>query len=117
MIGIPVKTDKKNPEVDERFGRANLFYIIDDNNEVKVIENGVKDLTSGVGGQAVKLLADESVSTIISPHIGPKAMDVINRLGITVYNIGDVKHVDEALLLFKQGKLELACKPQGLKRM
>ena len=105
MIAIPVKNQEENPEIDERFGRCNMFCIIDNTN-YKFIENRSKDNTSGAGGESVKLLADEDVTTIISPHIGPKAMDAINALKMEVFNMGDSKTVSDALENLKNGKLE-----------
>lgn len=118
MIAIPVKNTFENPEVDERFGRANMFCIIDKNGDFKVIQNTAKGQTTGAGGMAVKLLADEDVSTIISPHIGPKAMDVINTLNIKVYQVGDSKTVKEALKKLKNGSLKSdESQKQGLRRV
>lgn len=118
MIGIPVKGNGENPEIDERFGRAQLFCIINDNGGIKVVENTAKEQASGAGGQAVKILADEDVDTVISPHIGPKAMDAINALKIKVYQVGDAKTVKEAIQMLKDDKLTSNdSKKTGLKRV
>lgn len=106
MIGIPVKSKSNNPDIDERFGRGQMFCIINKNNDFKIIENSAKNIASGAGGQVVKLLADENVNTIISPHIGPKAMSAINALGMKVFNVGEAKTVKEALKLFELNRLE-----------
>lgn len=118
MIGIPVKDNSENPEVDERFGRGQMFCIIDSEGKYKVIDNTAKEQASGAGGMAVKLLADENVDTVISPHVGPKATDAINALGIKVYQVGNAKTVKKALEMFKSGKLLPAeSGKQGLKRV
>ena len=118
MIGIPVKDNSENPTIDERFGRAQMFCIVNDKGEFKIIDNTAKEQASGAGGQAVKLLADEDVDTIISPHIGPKANDAIKILKIKVYQVGDAKTVKEALEMLKTGILKMpeVAKP-GLKRV
>ncbi len=118
MIGIPVKDNGDNPVMDERFGRAQMFCIINDAGEFKIVENRAKGLASGAGGQAVKILADEDVDTVISTHIGPKATDAINLLKIKAYHVGEAKNVKEALEMLKSGALKPtdSDKP-GLKRM
>lgn len=117
MIAIPVKSRGDNPEIDERFGRAELFCIID-NKVLGFIENNGKEESSGAGGLAVKLLADQNVETVISPHIGPKAMDALKALKIEAYSVGECKTVNEALDNFAAGKLssQTQAKP-GLKRV
>lgn len=108
----------KNPIIDERFGRAQMFCIINNKGDFKVIENTAKGQTTGAGGQAVKILADEDVDTIISPHIGPKAMNAISALKIEVFKVGNAKTVKEAIDMLNSGNLELDdyTKP-GLKRV
>ena len=118
MIAIPVKDRNENPVVDERFGRCDLFYIIDNKGNHKFIKNSAKNLTSGAGGKAVSILADEGVTKIISPHIGPKAMDVIKIINMDIYDIGDNKTVKEALLSLQANKLNIVpTKSSGLKRV
>lgn len=118
MIGIPVKDNSKNPEIDERFGRSNMFCIASNSGEIKVISNSAKDQTSGAGGQAVKLLSDENVDIIISPHVGPKAIDAIKALGIKVYKVGEAKTVNDALNMLKSDTLEIQeTESIGLKRV
>ncbi|MBN2617486.1 MAG: NifB/NifX family molybdenum-iron cluster-binding protein [Spirochaetales bacterium] len=97
MIAIPVKDTGDNPEVDERFGRCAFFCIIDDKGTKTFIENSAKDLSSGAGGQAVSILANNDVDVIIAPHIGPKSMTPILELGIKVFSVGNAKTVSEAL--------------------
>ncbi len=117
MIAIPIKSKDKNALIDERFGRASFFYIYNDI-EFKIVDNSAKDASSGAGGLAVKLLSDENVDTIISPHIGPKAMEVIKQLGISVYEKGESTGLADVMKLFKDDKLtKLETKPQGLKRV
>lgn len=118
MIGIPVKDNSDNPAVDERFGRAQMFCIVNENGDYKVVNNSAKEQASGAGGAAVSILADEDVDTVISPHIGPKANDAIKALKIKVYKVGSAKTVKEALEMLKSGKLEAAdAEPAGLKRV
>lgn len=118
MIAIPVKDQSENPIIDGRFGRGEMFCIIMEDNTFKIIENTAKGLTSGAGGKAVSLLADEDVTTIISPHIGPKAMDAIKALNIKVYEQGESKTVNEALKALKSDLLKaVPTSNHGLKRV
>ena len=118
MIGIPVKSRGSNPEIDERFGRGPLFCIIDKDKNLTFIENSAKDLASGAGGKAVCLLADQSVTKIIAPHVGPKAMDALNGLDIKVYNMGSSITVNDALKSFENNLLEeVSNQKKGLRRV
>ena len=117
MIAIPVKDRSEDPIIDDRFGRGEMFCIVDKNNNFKIIENSAKDLTSGAGGMAVSLLADEDVTVIISPHIGPKAMDAIEALNIQAYDMGLTKTVTEAIKSLELNRLKMITKKQGLRRV
>lgn len=118
MIAIPVSNNSKNPDIDDRFGRCSMFCIINVNNEYRIIENSGKNLGSGAGAHVVKLLVDGNVNTIISPHIGPKAMTAIKALDLKVFHVGDAKTVAEALELLLSNKLEMVKDPKpGLRKV
>ena len=105
MIAVPVKDRSDNPLIDERFGRANIFCLIDDEGKRRFIESDSNSSPSGAGVKTVQMLANEGVSVVIAPEVGPKAMDVIVKLGVKVFNVGSAAQLKEALTLFDENKL------------
>jgi predicted Fe-Mo cluster-binding NifX family protein len=105
MIAVPVKDKGDNPLIDERFGRASIFCLIDDKGKWRFIDSDSDSSASGAGVKTVKMLIDEGLSVVISPEIGPQAMDVIEQLGIKVFNTGSIDNLKEALTLYGENKL------------
>ncbi|OQY39257.1 MAG: hypothetical protein B6229_04220 [Spirochaetaceae bacterium 4572_7] len=119
IIGLPVKDDSENPEIDDRFGRGKMFCIVTESGDFKIVKNTGKEQSSGAGGEAVRTLANEDIDTVIAPHVGPKAMDAFKALGgIKIYDRGEAKTVKDALKFLKEGKLkEVETENSGLKRV
>jgi predicted Fe-Mo cluster-binding NifX family protein len=103
---IAVSSSGKTLEsvVDERFGRAPYFLIIEDD-EVEAIENPNLSAGGGVGVQTSQMLADKGVDAVIAGNFGPKAFQVLQAAGIKAYSASG-KKVSEAVELLNQGKLE-----------
>ncbi len=80
-IAVPAKTNTSDALVDERFGRASFFAICKDET-LSFIDNPHHNDGSGVGTKVVELLATNGVNMIIAPEIGPKAMQLIEKLNI-----------------------------------
>lgn len=93
--------------VDERFGRAENFTIIDlDTAIVETIENTAKNDPSGAGGEAVRLLSKHKVDIAIVPHLGPKAEKAMEAFEIKIISQGECKSVGDVLEAYKAGKLK-----------
>ena len=97
-------------EIDVRFGRCPYFVIIEiDEKEkkiknVKAIENTAAGQFGGAGITASQLVANEKVNAVITTNLGPRAFQVLNQLGIEIYQgQGKIKSVVEK---FMEGKLE-----------
>ncbi len=108
-------------ELDDRFGRAAAFRIVDskDGSAAQTLENSLADAAGSAGIGAVQLLCDNGVEGIIAPHLGPKAADAARRLGLKVWHQGSSRTVEAALEEWKAGRLEEAKepeKPKGLYR-
>jgi predicted Fe-Mo cluster-binding NifX family protein len=118
IISICAKSQGLDSLVDERFGRAENFVIVNlDNNEVKTVENIAKNDSSGAGGKAVKLLAENKVDIAIVPHLGPKAETAMEAFEIKTISQGEYKTVKEIVEAYKEGKLEIISKKKGLQRV
>ncbi|MBN2380285.1 NifB/NifX family molybdenum-iron cluster-binding protein [candidate division WOR-3 bacterium] len=92
-----------NDIVDERFGRAPYFLIIEDE-LLEIIENPNLTAGGGVGVQTSQMLADRGVDAVIAGNFGPKAFQVLSAAGIKAYSASGIK-VSEAVELLNQGKL------------
>ncbi len=119
MIAVPVKDREADPQIDERFGRCPFFCLIDGEGKQTFLENEAPSSPSGAGVKAVQTLADEDVTVVLSPEVGPKAMAAMEPLGIRVFHIGEARTVSEVLSSYKENKLEERKSPStggGLRR-
>ncbi len=92
--------------VSEHFGRAPTFTIVDlETGEVEVIPNTGRH--GGGGMLPAELLKGRGVDLLICWGVGPRALSLLESLGIKVYYgaSGTVREVVEA---FKAGKLSRA---------
>lgn len=119
-LAIALKKNEYNSIVDERFGRAPFFIIIDNNTkEFEIIENEAKDEATGAGLKAVKNLLKYQVEAIITGEIGPKAGELIYDLEIPTFKFGNLEKVDTIIKAFNENLLEkydLSPKPMGLRK-
>ena len=119
-LAIALKENDYNSFVDERFGRAPFFIIIDsDTKEFEITENEAKDEATGAGLKAVKNLLKHEIDVIIAGEIGPKAGELIYDLEIPTFKFKDLEKVDEIVNAFNENTLEkydLSPKPMGLRK-
>ncbi len=100
--------------VNAHFGKSNLFALVDtQTGEVEVAENPALHLQRGRGIHIAQMFKEKGVEAVLVKEMGSGAFDKIrNRLGIKVYLIpSGVKFLDEAVELFKEGKLEELLEP------
>lgn len=119
-LAIALKENKYNSLIDERFGRAPYFIIIDNENKnFEIIENEAKDENTGAGLKAVKNLVKKNIDVIIAEEIGPKAGELIYDLEIPTFKVGKNENVEKVLEAYNNNLLEkydLASKPMGLRK-
>jgi predicted Fe-Mo cluster-binding NifX family protein len=84
--------------LDPRFGRAPRFLVLEtDTGAFEVVDNHVGvDAAHGAGVQAAETLARLGVRALVAGYCGPKALAVLARAGIEVYNT-DARTVAEAI--------------------
>jgi len=101
-------------QADTRFGRCAYFVIVNvEGNEIKEeksIENPGVNMPGGAGISAAQIVANEKVKAVVSGNVGPKAFDVLNSLGIEIYQAvpGTVKENAEKLLRNELQKIDSA---------
>ncbi|USS40522.1 dinitrogenase iron-molybdenum cofactor [Thermococcus aggregans] len=91
------------------FARAPVFTIIDVENEeiknVKVIQNQAMNVPSGAGPMVVQMLIKEGVNAVITPQLGPNAMEALQAAGIKVYTFPPGTPIKEAVEKISKGEI------------
>lgn len=83
ITAITAKDNKKEAQLDERFGRCPYFAIYDHSTaSTEFIENPYKDDQGGVGTRVVELLANKEVTQVVASEFGPKAKGLLEQLKI-----------------------------------
>jgi predicted Fe-Mo cluster-binding NifX family protein len=93
--------------VDPRFGRARFFLVYDDEAEgIEAIDNSQNlNAAGGAGVQSATTVSETGCEWVISGHIGPKAMAVLQAAGIKVC-VGAEGTVGEAIEALARGELQ-----------
>lgn len=100
-------TDLKAP-VDQRFGRAQAFLIVDpETMEFEHLSNPNIDAGGGAGISTAQMVADKGVEAVLTGNVGPNAFRVLSAAGVKVYT-GASGSVDDAIKSYKQGTLSEA---------
>lgn len=94
-------------DVDQRFGRAPWFLIVDtDTMEFETVENKQSlSLPQGAGIQAAQNVANAKPEAVLTGNCGPKAFKVLGAAGIQVY-IGVKGPIKEAVQAFLNGEYQ-----------
>ncbi len=79
-IAISSQDQTLHSLVDERFGRAQYFLILDaSSGEVEFLDNSKNcNAAQGAGINAVQMLTDKNVTWVLTGHIGPKALAALD---------------------------------------
>jgi predicted Fe-Mo cluster-binding NifX family protein len=97
--------------VDPRFGRCNVFLIVDtETMKYQVIPNSSIGVAHGAGIGAAQSVAQSEVKVVLTGHVGPNAHMALSQAGIRVYT-GATGSVEAAINQFKSGELKEALSP------
>jgi predicted Fe-Mo cluster-binding NifX family protein len=90
--------------VDERFGRARYFLVVDlDTEDVVTIDNEANvEAMQGAGIQAAQEVVRQGARWILTGHVGPKAFQALSTAGISI-GTGAQGTVRETVDRFKAG--------------
>jgi len=73
--------------VDERFGRAPFFVLVDpDTMQHETIANPAMDAGQGAGIAAAQSVAQKGVNAVLTGFVGPKAYAALQAAGIAIYD-------------------------------
>jgi predicted Fe-Mo cluster-binding NifX family protein len=97
--------------VDQRFGRAAYFIIIDTETlDFAVIENTNVDTAGGAGINSAKTVTDAGAKAVLTGNCGPNAERTLTAAGLELYtNVTGT--VAKAIELFKNGRLTQTLEP------
>lgn len=106
-VAVTAEDKSLDSPVDQRFGRAKLFLIVDTDSGMFTVRDNSQNLNAmqGAGIQAAKNVLDVGVSAVISGQIGPKAFSALQAAEIKIYT-GAQGSVREAVEDLKNGKLQ-----------
>ncbi len=98
-----------NGEVEQRFGRAPRFLLVDpETMEYEVVENTQSmDLPQGAGIQAAENVASHQPSAVLTGNCGPKAFKVLQAAGIKVV-VGVKGKIEDAVKAYARGDYQSA---------
>ncbi|MBF0226271.1 MAG: NifB/NifX family molybdenum-iron cluster-binding protein [Desulfobacterales bacterium] len=111
-IAITSTGNELNSDMDQRFGRAAYFIIIDpETMEFEAIDNQKNlDLSQGAGIQAGKIIVDKKVNVLITGNCGPKAFKILENSGVKVALNINGKVID-AVSKYKNNELKFSNLP------
>ena len=86
-VAITVKGAGLACQVEPRFGRAEHFVIVEtDRGQCELLDNSQNAAaSSGAGVQTGQHIVDLGVDVVLTGHVGPKALQVLQAGGVDVY--------------------------------
>lgn len=109
MIKIVIPTDS-NKGLDDsvaiHFGRCNTYTFLDENRKIVKIINNTSEHMGGVG-LPPELMKNHGANILLCHDLGPKALDLCNELGISIY-VGQAKTVKDMFKEWKDNNLKKA---------
>lgn len=100
-----------NSPVDPRFGRCNVFIILDTSTmKLQAIPNSSIGAAHGAGIGAAQYVAQQNVEAVITGNVGPNAHMALSQAGVKIFT-GATGTVADAVEDFKSGKLTEVSRP------
>lgn len=99
-----------NSPVDDRFGRAACFLIVNtDTDEWQAVDNPARDNRGGAGVAAAQFAADHQISAIISGDFGPNTIAPLNAARIKMVRFPKAGLTGKDVIeMVRSGQLEIA---------
>ena len=101
-----------NSRVDQRFGRAPFFMVVDTESGDFTVRDNTQNLNAlqGAGIQSAKNVVEMGAQAVLTGNMGPKAFSTLQAAGVNVYT-GISGTIKDALETFKAGTLEKTGSP------
>jgi predicted Fe-Mo cluster-binding NifX family protein len=104
-IAVTSSGQTLDSQVDQRFGRAENFIVVEtESMEFEVLNNENIDASGGAGINTAKLLVDAGVKAVLTGNCGPNAQRTLSAADIKLYT-GVSGIVSKAIESFKAGQL------------
>ncbi len=104
-IAITATGKTMDSPVDQRFGRAAYFVVVDtETMDFVVIDNENVAAAGGAGISSAKAVVDTGAEAVLTGNCGPNAQRTLSAAGVRLYT-GVTGTVAEAVELFKGGTL------------
>jgi len=102
-------------KIDERFGRAPYFLIVDtETKEFQAVGNPAQTAGRGAGVVAAQMLSDMKVEALLTGIVGPNAFEAMKAARIKVYEgASETDIAASALDKFTQGMYQEVSGPSG----
>lgn len=105
-IAVSATGKTMESQIDQRFGRATSFIIVEtETMDYEAIDNLATLSSGGAGISSAQSVAEKDVKAVITGNVGPNAMNVLKAASIEIYKAA-ASTVKENVELFKKGVLE-----------
>lgn len=105
-IAISATGSTMESKMDQRFGRAAYFLIVEtESMDLEAVDNAAAASSGGAGISAAQSVADKGAKAVITGNVGPNAMNVLKAAKIEIYK-GGAPTVKENVELFRKGALD-----------
>jgi predicted Fe-Mo cluster-binding NifX family protein len=112
-IAITAQGENMESMIDQRFGRCRNFIIVEDGKMTRYVANEGAIQGHGAGIRAAEQVGELGAEAVITGELGPKATDVLGRLGIPAYHAsGDIKTAVEQFSEGNLGKIHEVAEPK-----
>ncbi len=85
-VAICIRDEATEPMMDDRFGRAAFFLMVDtaDDGE-EIVANPSLSLGGGAGVRTVEFLSEQDTEAVVAENVGPNAARALQAAGIRVF--------------------------------
>ena len=105
-IAICAKEDTESSLIADHFARAEYFVLYDHKTlSFSSIINNAKTESRGAGEKAVKILNQHNIDIVLSPKVGPKALETLQAFKIKSFSFKGAITAKDALYLYFENKL------------
>ena len=114
-LAITAQDTDLNAPIEARFGRARYFLIVDSETGCFTVHDNAENANGlqGAGIQSAQAAVKLGAQTLLTGHVGPKALEVLLAAGIAVY-AGATGTVAQTIEDFRAGRLNEIAKPQAV---
>ncbi|MDC1106695.1 NifB/NifX family molybdenum-iron cluster-binding protein [Prolixibacteraceae bacterium] len=98
-VVITSTSDSLTSTFDRRFGRTAWFCILDtEDDAIRFIPNEHLNASNGAGLKAAEMMGELKVSKVISGDFGPKAKQLLDKLGIQMVVIDEADSLVQEII-------------------